>query len=385
MVESQFRQRQTKLAEEASHHDLGAILLNPGPDLVYLTGLEFHLMERPVLAVFPAKGEPLLILPELESAKVSGLGFAIKPYFYGEDQSTWPDVIRKALGDTGLSATRLGVIPRRLRLLEYNFLTEACPQLDFQSAQEAISRLRIVKSSEEAELMAEAARVAECALAAVLPLIQPGITEKALASKLVSRLYHEGSDPELPFYPIVSFAENTANPHAAPTDRVLHDGDLVLFDWGASIGGYFSDITRTFALGDPHPELEQIAQFVREANRAGRAAVKPGVPASQVDRAAREVIEAAGYGEYFTHRTGHGLGREAHEEPYISQFDQTVLEPGMTFTIEPGIYLPGRGGVRIEDNLLVTPEGGRSLTGMPRGLTKLVVESSTQNRSINPS
>jgi Xaa-Pro dipeptidase len=374
MVESLYNQRQKHLAAEASRHDLEAILLNPGPDLIYLTGLEFHLMERPVLAVFPVKADPILILPELENAKVADLDYTIKLYFYNEDQSTWPGVIQKALGDADLSSANVGIIPRWLRMLEYNFLTNACPQLDFHSAQEVITRLRVVKSSEETALMAEAARVAECALAAVLPLIQPGITEKALASRLVSRLYHEGSDPELPFYPIVSFGENTANPHAVPTDRGLHDGDLVLVDWGASKGGYFSDITRTFVLGDPHPELEQIAHFVWEANRAGRAAVKPGIPASQVDQAAREVIEAAGYGEYFTHRTGHGLGMEAHEEPYISPFDQTILEPGMTFTVEPGIYLPGRGGVRIEDNLLVTPEGGRSLTGMPRGLTQLAVE-----------
>ena len=127
-------------------------------------------------------------------------------------------------------------------------------------------------------------------------------------------------------------------------------------------------------MGDANPELEKIAQFVLEANTAGRAAVKPGTPTSEVDRAARQVIDKSGYGEFFIHRTGHGLGRESHEDPYISQFEQTILEPGMTFTIEPGIYLPGRGGVRIEDNVLVTDVGCRSITSMPRELSQLLIE-----------
>jgi Xaa-Pro dipeptidase len=204
--------------------------------------------------------------------------------------------------------------------------------------------------------------------------IKPGVTEKEIAGRLVGRLLKEGSDPELPFFPIVSFGENAANPHATPTERTLNPGDIILIDWGASHQGYFSDITRVFAMGDLHPEIEQIAQFVEEANAAARAAVKPGVPASSIDQAARQVIEDAGYGDYFFHRTGHGLGREAHEEPNISQFDHTILEPGMTFTIEPGIYLPKRGGVRIEDDIVVTEDGGLSLTQSSRSLIQLLIE-----------
>ena len=203
--------------------------------------------------------------------------------------------------------------------------------------------------------------------------IKLGQTEKEVASRLVSRLLHEGSDPKLPFFPIVSFGENSANPHALPSDRVLKKGDLVLIDFGAGHQGYISDITRTFAIGDPNPELEQIAKFVLEANSAARAAVKPGTATSDVDLAAREVIERSGYGKYFFHRTGHGLGREGHEDPYISAYDQTILEPGMTFTIEPGIYLAGRGGVRIEDNVVVTDDGCRSLTDFPRELAHLEI------------
>jgi Xaa-Pro dipeptidase len=148
----------------------------------------------------------------------------------------------------------------------------------------------------------------------------------------------------------------------------------VLIDWGASKDGYFSDITRTFAMGDVEPEFEKLAEFVRRANKAARKAAQPGIPAQQIDQAARETIEAAGYGDFFIHRTGHGLGREAHEEPYISEDDQTRLQPGMTFTIEPGIYLPNRGGVRIEDDVVITENGLETLTHLPRELTQLHLE-----------
>ncbi len=279
-----------------------------------------------------------------------------------------------ALTEAGLEKGSVGVIPRHLRLLEYTYLESACPELEIKSGQELLKEIRMNKSQAEISLMAEAVRLAECALSCIIPGINTGQTEKQLASKLVSRLFFEGSDPKLPFFPIVSFGENTANPHATPTDRVLREGDLVLIDWGASHLGYFSDITRTFVMGDANPELEQIAQFVLEANEAARQVVGPGVPSREVDHAAREVIEKAGYGEFFIHRTGHGLGRESHEDPYISQFDQTILKPGMTFTIEPGIYLPGRGGVRIEDNVLVTEDGCRTLTTMPRELSQLLLD-----------
>jgi Xaa-Pro dipeptidase len=144
-----------------------------------------------------------------------------------------------------------------------------------------------------------------------------------------------------------------------------------LFDWGATANDYLSDITRTFAVGDVDPELAKIAGIVKSANEAARAAAGPGVPMQEVDRAARNVITAAGYGEYFTHRTGHGLGMEGHEEPYIRGDNPQKLEVGMTFTIEPGIYLPGKGGVRIEDDVLVTEDGLESFTDMDRGLKVL--------------
>jgi Xaa-Pro dipeptidase len=148
----------------------------------------------------------------------------------------------------------------------------------------------------------------------------------------------------------------------------LETGDLLLIDYGAAVEGYFSDITRTFAVGKLDPELTGVHEIVQAANTAGRAAARPGVPCQDVDRAARRVIEEAGYGPYFIHRTGHGLGMEVHEPPYMVEGNTRRLEVGMTFTVEPGIYLPGRGGVRVEDNVVITEDGSKSLTTLERNL-----------------
>ena len=161
----------------------------------------------------------------------------------------------------------------------------------------------------------------------------------------------------LPFPPIVASGPNSASPHHVPGDRALQSGDLLILDWGATASGYISDLTRTFFLAPLDPELERIHQLVLRANAAARAAVHPGAACASVDQAARSVITAEGHGSEFRHRTGHGIGMEAHEPPYIRDDNAQLLQPGMTFTVEPGVYLTGRGGVRIEDNVLVTPGG----------------------------
>jgi Xaa-Pro dipeptidase len=186
-------------------------------------------------------------------------------------------------------------------------------------------------------------------------------------------LLREGSESQVPFAPIVASGPNSANPHATPSDRRLERGDQLIIDWGANIGGYFSDLTRTFAIGEPPDEMKHIAQVVLQANEAAREKAGPGIPAQAVDRAARQVIEDAGYGDFFIHRTGHGLGMEVHEHPYIREGNLLPLAPGMTFTIEPGIYLPGRGGVRIEDDVVITNDGILSFSDMPRTLRTLGV------------
>ena len=216
--------------------------------------------------------------------------------------------------------------------------------------------------------MRRAVEIAQDALEATIPSFKIEMTEKALAGELVIQLLRHGSDPELPFAPIVSSGPNAANPHASPGDRKLQPGDLLVIDWGAAYEGYISDLTRTFAVGEVAEEYRKIHKLVQEANAAGRAAAKPGVPCAAVDKAARDVIDRSGYGEYFTHRTGHGIGMEGHEEPYMRGDNMQILEPGMAFTVEPGIYLPGRNGVRIEDNVVITENGAEVLSDMPREL-----------------
>jgi Xaa-Pro dipeptidase len=292
----------------------------------------------------------------------------MRAFPYGEDPARWPEVFRQAVLAAEIDSEPVGVEPRRLRFLELRMLEGAAAQARFISGEEVLADLRQIKDPAEISAMRRAVDIAQRALNAALPVTRPGTSERDLASELILQLYRNGSDPEMPFTPIVSAGPNSANPHAAPTNRLIVPGDLLVIDWGASADGYVSDLTRTFAIGEVAPRLREIARVVKEANEAARLAVRPGVTASAVDRAAREVIERAGYGQFFIHRTGHGLGLEGHEDPYIRSGNEAVLEPGMTFTIEPGIYLPGENGVRIEDNVVVTADGCETLSDLPRDL-----------------
>jgi Xaa-Pro dipeptidase len=366
--DSIYPARHARLFAALGSAGLGALVLNPGPSLYYLSGLHFHLSERPVALIFSGEGSMMIVLPELEAAKVQDLAFEIQAFPYGEELSSWREAFRKAAHAAGLNGLRAGVEPRRLRVLELRMLEEAAPQAQFRSAEETLASLRMYKDESEVAAMRSAVDIAERAFQATLASIQTGISERQLASELTLQLLRHGSDPEMPFAPIVASGPNSANPHAAPSDRLLAPGDLLVLDWGASTKGYFSDLTRTISLGEPRLEFGRIARAVLDANAAARQLAAPGVLAGEVDQAARAVIEEAGYGQYFIHRTGHGLGLEGHEEPYIMADSPLVLEAGMTFTIEPGIYLPGQAGVRIEDDFLITSSGGESLSNLPRDL-----------------
>ncbi len=345
---------------------LSAVALNPGPTLTYLTGVEFHLMERPVVLLVSPDREPVLILPELELPKLDLFPYKIQAFAYGENPTEWENVFRKATQSLGLDGKRIGVEPRQMRLLEFGHVKAGAPEADYPDASDVLTGLRLRKDKAEVDAMRKAVHIAQDALKAVIPLIKIGMTEKELSAELVMQLLRNGSDAAFPFGPIVSSGPNSANPHASPSERKLQAGDLLVVDWGAAYNGYISDLTRTFAIGDVDPEYTKIHRIVQDANAAGRAAGKPGVSCASVDKAARDVIEAAGYGKYFTHRTGHGIGMEAHEDPYMRGDNMQLLEPGMAFTVEPGIYLTGRNGVRIEDNVVITETGADVLSDMPR-------------------
>jgi Xaa-Pro dipeptidase len=361
--------RQSKLRKALKSSNLNGLVLNPGPSLTYLTGLHFHLMERPIIFIITPEEPVLAIIPELEAAKLMGIPFPVQPYFYGEDPHTWPGVFSQALAAAQLpGAYSIAVEPGRLRVLELRYLQNAAPEASFVSAEEVLSGLRMRKDADEIKAMRKAAQIAEQALSATLPAIKAGVSEREIASELTMQLLRQGSEPNLPFFPIVASGPNSANPHATPTDRKFAAGDLLVIDWGATHKGYLSDITRTFAIGEVTNELIHIYDTVARANEAGRKASRPGATAESVDAAARQVISGAGYAKFFTHRTGHGLGMESHERPYIRAGNNLPLAPGMTFTVEPGIYLPERNGVRIEDDLVITEDGAQSLTNFPRQL-----------------
>jgi Xaa-Pro dipeptidase len=363
--------RQAKLINILQSARLDSLILNPGPSLIYLTGLHFHLSERPVLVFFRPESVPIIVLPELEQEKLKHLPFEIQAFPYGEDPTQWGSVFTQAVKTAKLRNKRNGVEPRQLRFLEFSLLSEAAPKAEFLSAEESVSKLRMYKDQSEISAMRKAAEIAQKALIATLPQVKIGLTEHELAAELTLQLLRAGCDPQVPFAPIVSSGPNAANPHATPSNRKLTSGDLLVIDWGASFEGYISDITRTFAIGDLSPENAQISKVVLEANTAGRKTAQPGVTAETIDQAARTVIQSAGYGKYFTHRTGHGLGMEGHEDPYIRAGNLMLLEAGMTFTIEPGIYLPGRNGVRIEDDVVITATGADCLTSLPREVRQL--------------
>ncbi|MCJ7659221.1 MAG: Xaa-Pro peptidase family protein [Anaerolineales bacterium] len=368
VTETLYTSRHAQLAIAIQNSDLDVLALNPGKSLTYLTGLHFHLSERPVLALFVPHTPPIVVLPELEALKIESLDYPVQAFPYGEDPETWGAVFHQASQAAKVDGRRVGVEPRCMRVLELRLLETSAPQAEILSGEEILVTLRVYKDEAEIASMRAAVDIAQRSLQATLPNIKAGMSERQLASDLTLQLLRHGSEPEIPFSPIVASGPNSANPHVTPSDRVLTQGDLLVIDWGATVNGYVSDLTRTFAIGEPDPELARIAEIVVAANAAARQVAAPGVRASDVDKAARAVIEQAGYGKFFTHRTGHGLGLEGHEEPYIRGDNDQLLEEGMTFTIEPGIYLPDRGGVRVEDDFVITSDGGESLSNLHRQL-----------------
>ena len=358
-----------------------------GPNLYYLTGLSFHLSERPTVGFFPAKGDPVIVAGALEESKITtSAPYPVKAFTYTDAdgpvaafreaaQFLLPRLRATASGAQAEAGwgPRFGVESRRMRVMELRLLEDAFGSPRVDAAEGLYAELRMTKDELELNLMREAVQIAERALTATLPNIRVGVTEREIGAELLVQTLRAGSDGDLPFAPIVASGPNGALPHATLTDRALQSGDLLTLDWGAVKHGYIADLTRTFAIGEVDPELKRIYELVKNANAAAKAAARPGVACADVDAAARKVIAEGGYGEYFVHRVGHGLGLEGHEDPSMHGRNETSLAPGMTFTIEPGIYLPGKGGVRIEDDVVVTASGCESLSNYPRDLQIIAV------------
>jgi Xaa-Pro dipeptidase len=339
------------------------VALVPGANLTYHTGLHFHASERPLIALV-AGGDLAFIVPALEVGVIEKHGVQGEMFVW-TDKDGYQGAFDAAVRQLGLTGGRLGVDDNTMRLFEERAFLKADPTLQTIGVGQALLGIRAIKDADEIAVLRDSIGRTQDALDALLDWVQVGHTEREIGRKLDELLIAYGCQ-KVSFNALVQSGENSAFPHGAVSDRALQDGDLLLIDWGGQSGDYPADLTRTFVVGTPTDAQRKIHETVLAANRAAVKAAKPGVPCGAVDKAARDVIEAAGYGEYFMHRTGHGLGLEIHELPQMASGVEAVLQPGMVFTIEPGIYVPGVGGVRIEDNVVVTDSGVEVLSSFRR-------------------
>jgi Xaa-Pro aminopeptidase len=367
-----YADRLRRLAGLVEERGLAAALIGVGPDLDYLTGYRAMPLERLTMLAVVAGEPPVLVVPRLEEpAARAGVRTPVEIATWMETDD--PHALVASLVDRARGrASATIAVSDRLWSLHLLRLQAAAPGVRWVSATEVLRELRMVKDADEIELLRLAGAAADRVIDQIAsgPLV--GRTEADVAREVRERLLAEGH--ELAEFAIVASGPNSASPHHEASDRVIGAGEPIVLDIGGSLGGYGSDTTRTFWVtgGDdangPDEEYRHLFGVLLTAQQAASAAVRPGVPADAIDRAARDVIDAEGYGENFFHRTGHGIGLEGHEEPYLVAGNTEALEERMAFSIEPGIYLPGRYGARIEDIVVCGPDGAIVLNNEPREL-----------------
>jgi Xaa-Pro dipeptidase len=352
-----YAERLQRLQELVIAAEAEAFLCLPGTNFLYLTGVNPQRSERLIALLVPAEGQPELVCPAFERERLAQNRLFAELRCWEEDE----DPFR-------LVADRLSRPRTRARevLLEASTdvvtaarLARADDRLDLVPDEEVLDTLRSRKSAAELALLRHAIRLTHDARDAVTKALKPGVTEAEIAAALTTELSSRSGEPA---WALAQFGPSAAVPHGEPGGRRLAKGDVVLLDCGTSFGGYQGDITRTFVYGGaPAGEVKKVMGVVRKAHDAAVEAAGPGVPCEEVDAAAREVIEKSGYGAYFTHRTGHGLGMDVHEHPYLVKGNRRRLAVGNVVTVEPGIYLPGKFGVRHENDVLITDAGAEVL------------------------
>lgn len=362
-----LRSRIDRAREQARTDGLAGVMITPGPDLGYLTGLTTHSHERLTVLVIPADpAQPVVFVsPALEFADIGPERFDE----LGIEVRTWrdeDDPFRLALHD--LPAGPIAVSDLTPALHTFGLRDAGATHLVL--AGPTVAGLRMRKDAAELNELRAAGAAIDRVHARVADWLRPGRTEREVAADIAAAIVEEGHATA--DFVIVGSGPNGANPHHSASDRVLARGDLVVVDIGGPMpSGYCSDSTRTYALGEPPAAIARSYAVLQEAQQAATRSVRPGVTCESVDRVAREIISAAGLGENFIHRTGHGIGLEVHEHPYIVEGNQTVLEPGMAFSVEPGIYLADHWGARIEDIVTVTESGVEALNRRPHELLVL--------------
>ncbi len=379
-VDRGLRARAQALMKEAG---IDLLLVSPSADLRYLTGYARGTSERPTLLALQPAREALMLVPQLEAAGAAEIA-GVRLLTYSDTDNPFA-VLSSALGigNRGPSYTTEGratggVQPSRIAISDQTWARvllqlQATFHAAFVSAAPLLGRLRVVKGPDELELLERAGRVVDATVGELVRMQFAGRTERQIADE-VNRLLREQDVEVAEWGPIVASGPNAASPHHMTGNREIREGDTVILDFGCSLEGYQADITRTVHVGEPSDEFRRVYTVVQEAQQAGVEAAGPGKTAQTVDRAARRVIDESGYGEFFVHRTGHGIGLEVHEEPYIVEGNELPLQPGMVFSVEPGIYLPGRFGVRIEDIVALTEQGLPS--GHPSGSPRQPVSGS---------
>jgi Xaa-Pro aminopeptidase len=362
------RERIAKAQNLMAESGFDLLAIFPSSNMLYFSGFYDEPGERLFLLLVPQEGEPVFIVPQLyEDQLRQATPFADIRVWRDSDDPT--DLLKRTVFDFGIGKGQIlvddGMWASFLLMLE-----EALPQANFFLASQVMVKLRIRKNPDEIHYLEEASAIADRAFEEILQMGIAGMDELDLAAALEETMRRMGAE-KIAFETLVASGPNSSLPHYRAGRRVITPGDVVILDFGCQIKGYRSDITRTIICGKPSNEIKTIYEIIKAAQEKAVQTVKPGIEAQEIDRAARKMITKAGYGKQFIHRTGHGIGLDVHEEPYIAEGNQLQLQEGMTFSVEPGIYLSGRFGIRIEDIVVVTKDGVRSLNKCTHALQRV--------------
>lgn len=350
-------------------NNIDAAFITSPDNVFYFTGFRSNPHERLLGVLIFKDAVPFIICPQMEVPDALATGWTGDIVGHQDTENAWDTVVQTIQNKVGV-INSLAIEKAHLTVERQEAILERIPAIQISRIDEAINKLRVIKTEDELVNMRKAAELADFAIEVGCKEIAEGKTELEILNAIENAVKEKGGY-QMSFDTMVLSGPKTASPHGNPGDRKIQKGDFILFDLGVVYNGYCSDITRTVSFGEPTEEKREVYETVRRAEEAAVNAVKPGVTAMELDKIARDVITDAGYGEYFTHRLGHGLGISVHEFPSITGVNEMELETGMVFTIEPGIYHPDITGVRIEDDVVVTENGVEVLTKFPKELIVL--------------
>jgi Xaa-Pro dipeptidase len=349
-----------------SENNIDAAFITTPDNVFYVSGFRSNPHERLLGVVIFKDAEPLMICPKMEVPDAKEAGWSFDVVGHQDTDQPW-QLLKEAIDRKGINVSQLAIEKSHMTVERLEALQELFPQASFARLDDQLNSMRVVKDESELAILRQAAEYADYAIEVGVSEIAEGKTELEILTAIELALKKKGI-AHMSFDTMVLSGPKTASPHGKPGDRKIQKGDFVLFDLGVIYKGYCSDITRTVSFGEPSDAQKDVYETVRKAEQAAVDAVKPGVRAMDLDKIARDVITQAGYGEFFTHRLGHGLGISVHEFPSVTGNNEMALIEGMVFTIEPGIYDPSITGVRIEDDVVVTKDGVEVLTKYPKEL-----------------